>query len=111
MKKINESELEYRNVKEQTGPKYLMRGPNIDWGVIRFTAGQQMGPHGHNETEEIFFILEGEGDLIVNDEPHPYRPGDAFYLEPKEKHDVKAKTETRMVFIKHPFLPDDKVTY
>ncbi|GAB4305064.1 MAG: hypothetical protein Kow0069_00330 [Promethearchaeota archaeon] len=110
MKKINEADAKFRNP-DGTGPKYLFRGPNLDWGVMVLAEGQVMGAHGHDHTEETFFFLEGEGEFFVNDQPHPYKPGDAFYVEPKEKHDVAAKTRTRVVFIKHPYDPDDKITY
>lgn len=111
MKKINENDLEYRNGKY--GPKYLGRGPNIDWGVIMMKAGTKMGAHGHNETEETFYILSGEGNLIIDDVTHSAKAGDVFYLSPKEKHDIvnTGDTDMKLVFIKSPYLPDDKISY
>lgn len=109
MKKINEADFKYRH--GDHGPKYLMRGPNIDWGVIFLKAGEQMGAHGHEKTEETFYILDGTGTFLVNDAPHPYETGDVFYLEPKEKHDIQATDPTKLIFIKHPYLPDDKIAY
>ena len=39
--------------------------------------------------------------------------GDAFRLEPLEKHDIVNDTqeEVKLIFIKTPYLPEDKITY
>jgi len=111
MKKVNENDFDYRN--QGYGPKYLMRGPNIDWGVLKLKPKTKMGAHGHNSTEETFYILSGKGNMIINDEPYPAVEGDIFYLEPKEKHDIEntGDVDMKIVFIKYPYLPDDKIKY
>lgn len=111
MKKINENDFEYRN--GDSGPKYLMRGPNIDWGVLLLKPKTKMGPHGHAETEETFYFLSGEGNMIINDDPIPAKEGDVFYVEPKEKHDIEntGDVDMKIVFIKYPYKPKDKITY
>ncbi|MBD3351491.1 MAG: cupin domain-containing protein [Candidatus Lokiarchaeota archaeon] len=111
VKHVNENDLEYRN--KDSGPKYLIRGPNIDWGVILMKPGTKMGAHGHNEVEETFYFLSGEGNIYINDKAYPAKAGDVYYLEPKEKHDIEntGDDDMKLVFIKHPYLPDDKIKY
>ncbi|MHA1728767.1 MAG: cupin domain-containing protein [Promethearchaeota archaeon] len=111
MKKINENDVEWRE--GNSGPKYLFRGPKIDWGLILLKPGTNMGAHGHEKVEETFYFLSGNGKMIINDEPHPAKVGDAFYLEPKEKHDIEntGQEDMKIVFIKTPYLPDDKIKY
>ena len=109
MEHVNEKELEYR--KGESGPKYLFRGPKIDWGVIRFLPGETLGRHYHEEVEETFYFTSGTGKLIVNGEEHAIRPGDAFRLEPHEKHDIVNTGTVPLdgIFIKHVYKPKDKV--
>ncbi|MGQ9628396.1 MAG: cupin domain-containing protein [Anaerolineae bacterium] len=109
MEKVNEAEKEYRS--GLSGVKYLMRGPKIDWGVILLLPGERLGGHYHNEVEETFFFLEGEGKVYVEGKEYPARAGDAFRMEPPEKHDIlnDGKDPLKMVFIKSPYLPKDKV--
>ena len=109
MKKVNESDFQYRN--GDSGPKYLMRGPNIDWGVMVVKPGKKMGPHGHAKTEETFYFVKGTGNMIVNDKPYPAKVGDVFYIEPHEFHDVEntGNEDMKVIFIKSPYLPDDKI--
>lgn len=111
MDQISEQDQEYRN--GDCGVKYLFRGPKIDWGVVLLKSGQAMGAHGHEEVEESFYIVEGEGRLLANDMSHPARAGDAFRVEPFEKHDIvnDGDVDMKVVFIKVPYRPKDKISY
>ena len=66
IKQVNENEFEYRN--GDSGVKYLMRGPSIDWGIIFLKPGESMADkaHGHAEIDETFYFAEGSGLMIVN---------------------------------------------
>ena len=108
MERVNEGDCEYRN--GDSGVKYFIRGPKLDWGVILLKPGQAMGEHGHIEVEETFYFLEGAPVIVVNGEDIRTTRGDVFRLEPKERHDIRNDTETpvKVIFIKTPYLPKDK---
>ncbi|MBM4430129.1 MAG: cupin domain-containing protein [Chloroflexi bacterium] len=108
MDKVKESEQQFRE--GDWGVKYMFRGPKIDWGVISVPAGQCLGGHYHEETEETFYILEGQVTFYVNGAPHLLVAGDAVRLEPLEGHRVVNESDgpVKMVFIKCPYLPQDK---
>jgi len=109
MQKVNENDKEYRH--GDSGPKYLFRGPKIDWGVILLKPGQKLGAHYHNEVQETFFFLEGTPLVVVNDEEIRVKVGDAFMMDCKDRHNIINDTDkdTKMVFIKCPYMPRDKV--
>ena len=109
MQKVSEGELAYRG--GDSGVKYLFRGPKIDWGVILMLPGQTLGGHYHNEVEETFYVAEGRGTFYVNDQAFAAAAGDAFRLEPSDRHDIRNDSDEplRLVFIKCPYLPTDKV--
>ena len=109
MEKIKESEQEYRG--GDWGVKYLFRGPRIDWGVILLQPGQRLGRHYHHEVEETFYILEGQATFVINDVKHLLGAGEAVRLEAPSRHDVVNEDHQplKMVFIKCPYLPRDKV--
>ena len=110
MQRIKESEQPFR-AGALSGVKYLMRGPRIDWGVILLLPGEKLGGHYHHEVEETFYILEGEGSLIVNDSETPAVPGDVLRMEVQDRHSIRNTGDKplKLVFIKCPYLPDDKV--
>lgn len=109
MELVNENDREFRD--GDYGPKYLFQGPRFEWGVIVCKPGQSLGTHYHNEAEETFYFLEGTPQMIVDGESHRVRPGDAFRLEPRERHSIvnDSEQDTRLVFIKCPYVPGDKV--
>jgi mannose-6-phosphate isomerase-like protein (cupin superfamily) len=92
--------------------KYLMRGPRIDWGVILFAPGDQLGRHKHQEVEETFFFVEGMGGrFIVDGVEHTISSGIAFRVEPGEVHNIINDTRAplKAIFIKSSYNPSDKV--
>ena len=109
MERVNANDKEYRN--GDSGPKYLFRGPQIDWGVLRFLPGQQLGSHYHEQVEETFYFTQGTPLVLVNGEEHRVRVGDAFRMEPGDVHDIINDTDGPIdaVFIKSQYLPKDKV--
>jgi len=109
MERTNEHQLEYR--KGDSGPKYLFRGPKIDWGVIRFLPGEELGQHRHERIEETFYFPGGGAKMIVNGEEHRIEDGDAFRMEPGDVHNIVNDTDEPVdcVFIKSSYDPDDKV--
>jgi mannose-6-phosphate isomerase-like protein (cupin superfamily) len=109
MQIINERDVPYRD--GDSGVKYLMRGPLIDWGLIRILPGDGLGLHLHEQVEETFYVLAGEGVLVGNGERCPATPGMAYRLEPRDSHNIinTGSAPLDLVFIKCPYAPDDKV--
>jgi len=107
---VNEFDLEFRGGK--SGVKYLFRGPRIDWGVVVFNPGETLGHHFHGRVEETFFFIAGKGGkMVVNGELRHIRIGDAYRLEPQDRHDIINDTDAplKAVFIKSAYDPKDKV--
>ncbi|MCP4763492.1 MAG: cupin domain-containing protein [archaeon] len=111
MKKVNETDFEYRGG-GISGAKYLFRGPTIDWGILLLKPGEKVPPHYHEEVEETFYVISGLGKIIINNEDYPLKKGDAYYLEPKESHLLEntGTDDLKVLFIKHQYKPDDKVS-
>ncbi|MDD5065640.1 MAG: cupin domain-containing protein [bacterium] len=110
MEHVNEKEKEFRN--KESGPKYLFRGPRLEWGILVLKPGEKLGHHFHNEVEETFFLLEGEADMIINDRKIEAVQGDAYRLEPRDRHDIlnRSGQPVKFIFIKTPYIPEDKVS-
>ena len=81
---VNENEREYRF--GDNGPKYLMKGPRMNFAMVQFTPGKDFKAHYHNIMEENFFILEGEIDIVVDGKVNHLKAGDFIHIEPLEVH-------------------------
>ena len=110
IKKVNENDFEYRG--GESGVKYLMRGPSIDWGLIFLKPGESMASkaHGHKEIDETFYFVEGDGVMIVNGKDISAPQGSVYLLEPNELHNIRndSKKDLKIVFIKGEYKPEDK---
>lgn len=110
MKKVHEEDFEYRN--KDSGVKYLMRGPSIDWGLILLKPGEKMGEnaHGHNELDETFYFMKGNATMIIDGTKYDAPAGSVFLVESKETHNIvnDGSEEVKLVFIKGEYKPDDK---
>lgn len=107
---LNENEREYRF--GESGPKYLMKGPRMNFAVVRFLPGEDFQAHYHNVMEENFFILEGKVDIVVNGKKNALSAGDFIHIEPGEVHYVKNAYDApvKMVSALAPFQEVDKVS-
>jgi len=63
----------------------------------RLPAGASTVPHHHVRTEEIYYILEGQGLMRVGSDVQPVEAGDAIAIPPGEVHQI---TNTGRVVLK-----------
>ena len=54
----------------------------------RLPPGAATTPHHHVETEEIYYVLSGEGLMRVGDQTRPVGPGDAVAIPPGASHQI-----------------------
>jgi mannose-6-phosphate isomerase-like protein (cupin superfamily) len=47
---------------------------------------QDARAHYHKRLTEIYYILEGSGEMELDGERHPVRPGDAILIKPGCRH-------------------------
>lgn len=105
---LNEEEKEYRF--GNSGPKYLMKGPRMNFALVQFMPGEDFEAHYHNVMEENFYILEGEIDIVVDGKVNHLKAGDFIHIEPHEVHyciNVSDKP-IKMVSTLAPYQDSDK---
>jgi mannose-6-phosphate isomerase-like protein (cupin superfamily) len=51
--------------------------------------GQATQRHYHDETEEIYFVLEGEADMEVDGDRARVEPGQAIPIAPGARHQIR----------------------
>jgi quercetin dioxygenase-like cupin family protein len=64
--------------------------------------GEAPPVHTHPDAEQVFFVMEGEGDLGVGAdqaEHHPLRVGDFVRTPPGVPHSVRCVGDTRFVYL------------
>ena len=61
-------------------------------------AGGQVPWHNQDQ-EEIYFVLEGEGEMCLGEERSPIRAGQSVYIPPGEFHQLTNTGDRRMVMV------------
>ena len=109
MFKVNEKDFEYRY--GDNGPKYLMKGPRLNFALVQFMPGQSFKAHYHNIMEENFYIPSGKIDIVVDGVVHTLAEGDMIHIEPKEIHFCinNYSEPVKMVSVLGPHQQVDKV--
>jgi mannose-6-phosphate isomerase-like protein (cupin superfamily) len=53
--------------------------------------GQGTERHYHGEAEEIYYVVEGSGEMEIGGERRPVGPGDAVLIPPGARHQIRAE--------------------
>jgi oxalate decarboxylase/phosphoglucose isomerase-like protein (cupin superfamily) len=62
-------------------------GAGMTFGEVVLLPGKGHDRHNHPDSEEILYVLSGEGDQMLNDgEPFPVRSGDTIYVPQAAHH-------------------------
>jgi mannose-6-phosphate isomerase-like protein (cupin superfamily) len=72
---------------------------NQSLAEARLAPGQQTAPHFHRRTEEIYYILSGEGEMRLGDETAGVGPGDAIAIPPGAVHTIINTGRQTLVFL------------
>lgn len=106
---VHEDDFEYRF--GDSGPKYLMKGPRMNFALVQFQPGQDFPAHYHEIMEENFYILEGEIDIVVDGQTNHLSKGQMIHIEPGEVHYCINRYDRpmKMVSTLAPYQESDKI--
>jgi mannose-6-phosphate isomerase-like protein (cupin superfamily) len=62
-------------------------------------AGASVGRHHHLETEEIYYILQGSGQMTVGDEVRAVKSGDAVFIPRGHTHTLENTGQEPMTIL------------
>jgi len=72
---------------------------NQSLAEARLPPGLSTTPHYHPRTEEIYYILEGQGTMRVGDEVQAVGRGDAIAIPPGAEHEITNAGEAVLKFL------------
>ena len=70
---------------------------NQSLAEARVPAGSRTERHYHKVAEELYFILEGAGEIELDGERQMVGPGDAILIPPGAWHTIKATEPLRFL--------------
>ena len=87
--------------------RILLKGAASSLGYSVFTPGTELTPVRH-EVEEVAYVVSGSGELRLDDDPVPFRQGDALHIPARVWHAVVNTGEEDVVMVfgfPHPDYP------
>lgn len=79
------------------------------FNYFEYDADDVVRNHKQLEQEEVFFVLEGRGEMVVGDETFPIEAGDCVVVDPGPWRQIRAETEMRIFTVGAPNVRDDAV--
>lgn len=91
----------------------LNEGTWEEFNYLETRAGETRGNHYHKDTREVFFIIEGEIDVVVHRSGQPLDTnirlcaGDVLEIEPGENHVFYCLSDSKWInILSRRFDPD-----
>jgi mannose-6-phosphate isomerase-like protein (cupin superfamily) len=60
---------------------------------LELTPGEETSPHSHFESEEIIYLLDGEGLVTVARSARPVTPGEVILVPPRVSHAIANRSD------------------
>ena len=78
--------------------------------VHRVQVSATAQPHYHTRLTEVYYVLEGEGQIELNGSLHPIRPGMAVMIRPGTRHRAVMGKSPMIILniVVPPFAPADE---
>jgi quercetin dioxygenase-like cupin family protein len=71
----------------------------MDFRISRYAPNAYVEEHVHKVQEQVYYVLEGEGLLALDEEKHLMRPHDYVYVPPGVRHSFTNTGLSGLVFL------------
>ena len=94
---VNMLELPGRCCRVIVGGDHL-KADYLTFGVTEVPPGAKMSPHTHEREEEVIYILQGWGEVVVDGIAEKLEKGTTIYLRVGSEHHIENKSSETMRF-------------
>lgn len=98
MKKINIGDiLDFAT--EKSARKAIFKEGQLDTGLLLYAPGQTTPDHKHSDIDEVFYVISGEGTIIINNEEILLKEKDIIFSPSGEMHGFNNTSSTNWVVL------------
>ena len=76
------------DIEAEVDPKFQCLKTITYVSVAKLQPGLSYEPHDHQDHEEIYYIIDGDGHMKTGNETAPFRNGDVIYIPEKTVHSI-----------------------
>jgi len=77
-------------ISNQDFRRVIFTASHVQIVLIRIPAGEEIGEEVHDEHDQIFVVVAGEGKVLLGKEQVPIKGGDTIVIPVKVYHNVKS---------------------
>jgi len=66
---------------------------------IRHPPGTSSREHFHTQAEEVYYVMDGQGEIRIDGIPQPIGPGDVVVIVPGQRHKVSQRGDRDLVLL------------
>jgi len=77
----------------------LETGKNTQVVIMSIPANSEIGSETHNENDQVLFLVEGEGKVVLDGQEKPFRKGDLVLVNAGVEHNFITVGSTPMKII------------
>jgi mannose-6-phosphate isomerase-like protein (cupin superfamily) len=101
MKQVSIKDIGGEVIKDNA--QYLLKdntfGKNLILSSTFLRANQKTNGHKHEGQEEVYFFIDGEGEMTIDEETFPVKSGDVICIEDGEFHKVNNTGDLGLYFV------------
>ena len=101
--------INIKNIKTTLAHKEIKRKALVKVGELKskiqtvnyawLEEGESFSPHKHNDCEELYFFLEGKGEMKIDDKIFTVKKNDFVVVEVGEWHSLKNTSSKKLIFL------------
>ena len=76
--------------------------------LVELSAEEDYPTHYHKDSAAVFYMILGDGKIILDKKAKQYRPGDVIHIGKNVKHGFKPKSDTLLLSVQTPPIKDSK---
>lgn len=82
----------------------------LGMGMTTFPPGSRSNPHSHEESQEVWYVVSGEGEILVGEERARLEPDVVVVASPGLQHQLTntGKEDLKVVWIFIPPGPEEE---
>jgi len=79
------------------GKADLLRGEHLFAGLNCFEPGQEHALHTHAGQDKLYYVVEGQGIVLVGEDETPISAGDLVLAKADQPHSLRNPGEERLI--------------
>jgi mannose-6-phosphate isomerase-like protein (cupin superfamily) len=85
--------------KEHSDNKHIIRRDDLKMGLVSVRPHDVLPIHTHDHEDQLYYVLEGEGTIRMDDQEFELAPGKAVTIPPGVAHGVRNTSDKPLRYL------------